>query len=136
MPPPMPISAAWAAASSAVSTFCARPRATPAADSRAIRMTARPLADSQPKNAAPHLMPPKRACWAATASRPAPRVTRGALGAHRVRARRSARVDVGSSSRAVWSVPAMVGLLRAVGCGDPPAVGVLDAPPRTLRKRG
>ena len=71
----MPISDAWLAASSAVSTFCASPRATPAADSSAIRMTASPFADSQPKKAAPHLMPPKRACWAATASRLAPRVT-------------------------------------------------------------
>src|SRR4051812_4621988 len=37
-------------------------------------MTANPLADSQPKNAAPHLMPPKRARCTATASRAAPRV--------------------------------------------------------------
>ena len=38
-------------------------------------MTARPFADSQPKNAAPHLMPPKRARWAATESSAEPRVT-------------------------------------------------------------
>ena len=39
-------------------------------------MTARPLADSQPKKAAPHLIPPKRPCWASTASRAAPLLAR------------------------------------------------------------
>src|SRR3954471_15198333 len=79
MPPAMPmVSACWVAWSTAWSALetWVRPKATPAADRMASRMTARPLAESQPKKAAPHLMPPKRSCWASTASRAAPRVAR------------------------------------------------------------
>ena len=127
MPPPMPISPAWSTASSAVSTFCASPRARPAADSRATRMTASPLADSQPKKAAPHLIPPKRTRWASTASRAEPRVT-VAPSVRTASVRTVSERTVGSTCVGVvrvirtghgWasSVP--------VGCGDPPAVGVL-----------
>jgi hypothetical protein len=58
MPPTMPIVSASCAASSADGTPWVSPIATPAALSSATSRTARPLADSQPKKAAPHLMPP------------------------------------------------------------------------------
>ncbi len=38
--------------------FVDRPKAAPAAATRAVRMTAMPVAVSQPKNAAPNFMPP------------------------------------------------------------------------------
>src|SRR4051794_200189 len=66
-------SAAWSAESTALDS----PNASPPADNRAIRMTAIPLADSQPKKAAPQEIPPKRAFCAATTCcrslRPMPR---------------------------------------------------------------
>ena len=86
------------------------------------RTTARPLADSQPKKAAPHLMPPKRARWAATASRAAPRVAV----APSVRRCRSRSVACGRA--ACGRCRPWVGLLRAVGRGDPPAVGPAGCP--------
>ena len=121
MPPPMPRVSACSAASSAVSTSWASPRATPAADSSATRMTARPLADSQPKKAAPHLMPPKRARWTATASRAAPRVARAPL-APVVGAHRRVVVVLGVVAGHGWAPP----------CGDPAVVrgDRVDAPRR------
>src|SRR3954451_20231094 len=74
MPPARPTVPACSAASSTESRPSVRPMATPAAESTASSSTASPLADSQPKTAAPHLIPPKRARCAATASRAAPRV--------------------------------------------------------------
>src|SRR3954449_2053285 len=111
---PSPTVSTWLTASSAVSTPRARPSARPAADSRAIRMTASPLADSQPKNAAPHLRPPKRTRWATTASRAVPRVADAP-------SVRSEPPPVGTGtvwstcvwSWCVWSLPTIVGLLRA-----------------------
>src|SRR4051812_31177483 len=76
MPPPRPMLSAFAVASPAEGTPWVRPMATPAADSAAISSTARPLAHSQPKNAAPHLIPPKRSCCASTASRATPLLAR------------------------------------------------------------
>src|SRR3954464_11693342 len=113
-PPPSPTVSTWLTASSAVSTPRARPSARPAADSSAIRMTASPLADSQPKNAAPHLRPPKRTRWATTASRAVPRVA----DAPSVRSE-PPPVRTGTVwSTCVWSwcvrsLPTIVGLLRA-----------------------
>src|SRR4051794_36164468 len=74
MAPPMPIVAAFFVASFVLGTSWVSPSATPAAPSNATRRTASPFADSQPKKAAPHLMPPNRECWTSTASRAAPRV--------------------------------------------------------------
>src|SRR5688500_9326739 len=109
MPPPMPSVSTWSAASSAVFTPWAIPRATPAADRSATRMTARPFADSQPKKAAPHLIPPKVARWATTASRAEPRETE------------APSVRVVGWSRSVWLSwvspwRAMDGLLSAGTC--------------------
>src|SRR3954451_9067011 len=111
---PSPTVSTWLTASSAVSTPRARPSARPAADSSAIRMTASPLADSQPKTAAPHLRPPKRTRWATTASRAVPRVA----DAPSVRSE-PPPVRTGTVwSTCVWSwcvrsLPTIVGLLRA-----------------------
>jgi hypothetical protein len=58
MPPTMPIVSASCTASSVDGTPCVSPIATPAALSSATSSTARPFAESQPKNAAPHVMPP------------------------------------------------------------------------------
>src|SRR4051794_4910311 len=111
---PSPTVSTWSTASSAVSTPRARPRAKPAADSRAIRMTASPLADSQPKNAAPHLRPPKRTRWATTASRAVPRVADAPSVRSEPPPVRTGTVwSTCVRSWWVWSLPTIVGLLRA-----------------------
>ena len=82
------------------STECLR--VVPAAETIAISSTARPLADSQPKKAAPHLMPPKRSCCASTASRAAPLLARAPVPV--------ARVSPVDTAPAVGDAP--------VGCGE------------------
>src|SRR3954468_17580492 len=81
MPPPLPLPPALSVASSVEGTPWVRPTATPAADTSAISSAARPLADSHPKKAAPHLVPPNRSCWASTASRATPLPARAPLAA-------------------------------------------------------
>ena len=62
IPPVIPMVPALAAAPAAVTPRLAAvtPTTAPAALARASRITARPVADSQPKNAEPHLIPPER----------------------------------------------------------------------------
>src|SRR4051812_11482154 len=140
---PSPTVSTWSTASSAVSTPRATPSARPAADSSAIRMTASPLAESQPKNAAPHLRPPKRTRWATTASRAVPRVA----DAPSVRSEPSL-VRTGTVwstcvwswcvwSWCVWSLPTIVGLLRAgFSAVVPPCSGRCACPAVTWANPG
>ena len=74
IPPVIPMVAGFDAALAAALVACAgllmvlSPIAIPAAVARASRMTARPVADSQPKNAEPHLIPPNPARCRSTVS--------------------------------------------------------------------
>src|SRR5215212_4813185 len=108
--------------------------ATPAADRIAISRTARPLADSQPKKAAPHLIPPKRSCWASTASRATPLLARAPAVLFRKLVSR-ALVAFGDSGE---ELVAMCGCLQrrgAVTAAGAPGSGV-RGPGSADRRRG
>src|SRR3954464_4119146 len=60
MPPPSPI---CCAVSLLPASVVDRPSATPAPTSTAVRIDARPIAESHPKKSLPHWMPPKRSRW-------------------------------------------------------------------------